>query len=116
LALNEELARAAKELALAVQATGEYAALRTARNRLERDAGAQALLADFNAAQRLGEHDLVPGDFAGKRERLLEHPVIKAYLQAEEDFIKLCRQLNPVISEALGVDFGSVCRPPVARG
>lgn len=111
MAVSEEVARAARELAEALLATGEYAALRAASNRLENDAEAQAVLADFHASQRLGEETLLPGDFAGKRERVLAHPVIKAYLQAEEDFIKLCRRLNPVISEALGIDFGSVCRP-----
>lgn len=111
MAVSEEVARTARALAEALLATGEYAALRAADKLLEKDAGAQTLLADFHASQRLGEKDLVPADFDGKRERLLEHPVIKACFQAEEDFIKLCRQLNPVISEVLGVDFGSVCRP-----
>ncbi len=105
------------------RAIGESAAYRAFEETHE------GLMADQALRQRLQAHqaerqavELAKGWGGADRAReaaveaewrsLSAHPVLHAYLQAEEELTALLREVVGVLDAGLGIDYGATCTPP----
>lgn len=110
----------ARELALQLLEIPSLKRYREAKRALDEDQEAQALLSGFMVKQRMlyikqQENTLTLEDIQELRElqgQISNHPAITAFFQAQEEAQSYIREeVNPVLSELLGIDFGSLAGP-----
>ncbi len=117
--IEERLQQAAERLGQALRANPAIGNYLAAQARLEADLDACGLLDELASRQAqlrqrqqagpLTEEDLE--DLRQVQRRALDHPLIAAYQQAQQELLTLLPQVNDRISQLLGLDYAGVARP-----
>lgn len=86
---------------------------------MQADPKAQGLLSEFEEARSAlrmkqgwgGASDEESNRVMELQKRLLSNPTIRDHFQAQEDLVRMLKELNASISEKLGFDFANLTKP-----
>ncbi|MGC9336247.1 MAG: YlbF family regulator [Anaerolineae bacterium] len=114
-----EALEAARELAAAVARAAAYQAFDRAQSQMRRDPEAQSAIRTFQEKQQdlawQVQFGLVGKDGRQELERLqqamLAKPVVRHYVEAQEELSQLCQEVSELISEVIGLSFAASCGP-----
>ena len=122
--MEERLQQAAERLGQGLRADPAVGNYLSAQASLEADLAACGLLDELASRQAelrmrqqagpLSQEDLE--DLRQMQERVLGHPLIAAYQQAQQELLALLPRVNAEISQLLGLDFAGVARPTSCCG
>lgn len=114
---QEAVQRATRDFAAALAATSQFAAFERATEALEKDAGANQIISEYEQLQhslymmtRLGA--VSPEDQANLdalRETLRTNKTIAAYSQSQADLAALCQDAGSLLSQRIGINFAAAC-------
>lgn len=116
---EREALEAAADLAAALAATPAYRAFDQAQSQMRRDGDAQVAIRTFQDKQRDLAWQIqygLAGD-EGRRElgrlqeAMLAQPVVREYIEAQEELSQLCQEVSELISEVIGMSFAASCGP-----
>lgn len=110
-----QVIQAVDDLAQALMTTPAYRALQGAADRVQNDPVVRAAIraleskqAEVEKAQRSGRFDPAAWrELQRLRDTFEAQPAVVAYRQAEAELVALCREVNHVISHAMGLDFAA---------
>lgn len=111
--------QAAKRFAAVLGRSSEFQRYEEAQLQLRQNSEAQRLLNEFQQEQQNyqmmqswgGANEEDHQRLMKKQEAVLVHPVLKEYFQAQEDLVKLLKEVNVFISEQIGIDFAGTTNP-----
>lgn len=111
--------QAAKRFAAALGKSSEFQRYEEAVLRLRKSSEAQRLLNEFQQEQQNyqmmqswgGANEESHQRLLKKQDTVLADPVLKDYFQAQEDLVKLLKEVNVFISEQIGIDFAGATKP-----
>lgn len=118
--MTAEILEKAETLAAAIAQSSELKDLRTTEKAMLADEQAQQIIAEFNQEQQR-VYDLQSGDqelsekdknaIDEMEQKVESHPLISAYLQAQDHFTKMLDSVNSVLASAIasGQDHASGC-------
>lgn len=115
---EERLDRVIKEFAQAISESPEFLSFEEARKKLKEDQKAQKLIKEFEDKQQLfqmfgnSSDSQTQAELNKYREKMLAHPQVRDYFQKQDDFTRFFQELNKLISDVAGFDFGQACTPP----
>lgn len=117
--METEALQAARDFAAVLAGTPEYQAFDQAQFRLRRDAAAQAAIRALQEKQQALGWQLQFGLISdAEREELrrlqqamLDQPVVRSYIEAQERLSLLCQETAGLISEVIGMSFAASCGP-----
>ena len=108
----------AKEFAEALASSPEYVTFKEVQEQMMRDEAAQTMLQEFQRRQQslqiaqMTGYSISMEQINSLREyqrKLLEHPTIKKFFQAQKELSQLIQITNRIISEKIGIDYGGSC-------
>lgn len=123
--INDNMAlEAAREFAAAVAETAEYRAFDEAQVQLGRDATAQEAIHAYQEKRQALVWQLQLGavadaegeDLQRLEQTMLALPAVRAFVEAQGRLGQLCREIDGVVSEAIGLSFAAGCGPGCACG
>lgn len=111
--------QAAKRFAATLGRSSEFQRYEEAQLQLRQNSEAQGLLDEFQQEQQNyqmmqswgGANEEDHQRLVKKQEAVLADPVLKGYFQAQEDLVKLLKEVNVFISEPIGIDFAKATKP-----
>ena len=108
----------AAEFAEALASSPEFRAFNKAREQMMSDEGAQRMLSEFQRRQQSFQIAQMTGYSVSMEEinslkefqrKLLEHPTLKKFFQAQQEVGKLIQITNNIISQKIGINYGGSC-------
>ena len=108
------------EFAEALASSPEFRAFNEAREQMMRDEVAQRMLSEFQRRQQSLQIAQMTGysvsmeqinSLREYQQKLLEHPTIKKFFQAQKEMLELIQTTNNIISEKIGINYGGSCGP-----
>ena len=117
--VEAEALAAARELAAALVETPQFKALDQAGVALRHDNDAQAAIHAFQQRQRDLGWKLQTGLISdAERQHLkmlqmamLAKPAVRAYMNAQQQFARVCYEASELVSEIIGLPFAASCGP-----
>ena len=117
--VEAEALAAARELAAALAETPQFKALDQAGVALRHDSDAQAAIHAFQQRQRDLGWKLQTGLISdAERQHLkmlqmamLAKPAVRAYMNAQQQFARVCYEASELVSEIIGLPFAASCGP-----
>lgn len=114
-----EALEAARDLAAALAATPAHQAFDQAQSQMRRDPEAQAAVRAFQEKQRDLAWQIQYGlvgdegrqELGRLQETMLAQPVVRDYIEAQEELSQLCQEVSELISEVIGMSFAASCGP-----
>lgn len=110
--------RAADDLAGSLARSPQYAAFERAQEAAHQDPRAREMVRAFQELQWEMQANWWDGLQEGRRKRLQQmweemnqYSVVADYLRAQDDLVKMFREVNSLLREQLGFDYASLCAP-----
>jgi len=112
----EALRQVIQDFAAAVAETPEFQAYEQANLALRQDQPAQRLIEALQVAQQRARWGWLAADdgeesLEALQRRTMEHPTVKAYVEAQERLNVLCQDVNTMLADAIGTDFAAAAAP-----
>jgi cell fate (sporulation/competence/biofilm development) regulator YlbF (YheA/YmcA/DUF963 family) len=119
LAMTDQVHAATNAFAEALAGTPEFQAFEDAAVAFRQDRAAQEAVRLFQEKQRslqmmqqlgmLTEDEL--DELKRMREAMVNHPRVRAYVEAQDELMVVCQAAAKELSAAIGLDFASACAP-----
>lgn len=106
-----DIRKSAREFAQHLRCSAKISAFIEAQEKMNRDAEAKAIIHRFQAMQQLRAAGSMRGqdytEMVQVQQKLQRNPVIRDFIQAQQDAADFLQSVNTTISQILGVDFGA---------
>lgn len=108
----------AKQFAQTLADTPQYREFEQAYQAYRQDAEAQNILTKFQTRQASLRAMLAlnavsaedRNELKSLQDQFYNQPSVVRYARAQEDLVGLCQQIGDILSESIGIDFGSSCK------
>ena len=119
LGMTDQVQAATKAFAEALAGTPEFQTFEDAAVAFRQDRAAQQAVRLFQEKQRslqmmqqlgmLKDDELA--ELKRMREAMVNHPRVRAYIEAQDELMLVCQAAARELSEAIGLDFAGACAP-----
>jgi cell fate (sporulation/competence/biofilm development) regulator YlbF (YheA/YmcA/DUF963 family) len=114
-----EVLEAARSFARAIGGSSQFQEYEQAEASIKEDREAQTLLTEYQEAQQTlqmlqswsGGNSHHAAQFRELEEKVLQHPKLRRYFNAQEGLVSLIQRLNRGLGEELGFDFARLAKP-----